>query len=86
MPSQESSVGTDCLSCACLGVSATLTPKTAPLTGAEPREFEEVQLAVLQELGAPIKELFAEFEPQARAAASLAQVQAWTPDCSSMCN
>ena len=53
---------------------------------AEPREFEEVQLAVLQELGAPIEELFAEFEPQARAAASLAQVQARIPDCSCMHN
>ena len=41
---------------------------------AEPRDFEEVQLAVLQQLGAPIEELFAEFEPEARAAASLAQV------------
>jgi len=33
-----------------------------------------VQLAVIQQLGAPIQELFAEFEPEARAAASLAQV------------
>lgn len=41
---------------------------------AEPRCFEEVQLAVLQELGAPIEDLFAKFEPEARAAASLAQV------------
>ena len=49
---------------------------------AEPRDFEEVQLAVLQELGAPIEDLFAEFEPQARAAASLAQVHA--RDCSCM--
>ena len=40
---------------------------------AEPRGFEEVQLAVMQQLGAPIEELFAEFEPEARAAASLAQ-------------
>ena len=40
---------------------------------AEPRGFEEVQQAVMQQLGAPIEELFAEFEPQARAAASLAQ-------------
>ena len=40
---------------------------------AEPRDFEEVQLAVMQQLGAPIEELFAEFEPEARAAASLAQ-------------
>ena len=51
---------------------------------AEPRGFEEVQLAVLQELGAPIEELFADFEPQARAAASLAQVQARILDCSCM--
>ena len=51
---------------------------------AEPRGFEEVQLAVLQELGAPIEELFAEFEPQARAAASLAQVQASILGCSCM--
>ena len=28
----------------------------------------------MQQLGAPIEELFAEFEPEARAAASLAQV------------
>ena len=41
---------------------------------AEPRDFEEVQLAVMQQLGAPIQDLFAEFEPDARAAASLAQV------------
>ncbi len=41
---------------------------------AEPREFEEVQLAIMQQLGAPIQDLFAEFEPDARAAASLAQV------------
>lgn len=40
---------------------------------AEPRGFEEVQLAVMQQLGAPIEELFAEFETKARAAASLAQ-------------
>lgn len=40
----------------------------------EPRPFAEVELAVQRELGAPIAELFAEFEPEARAAASLAQV------------
>ena len=41
---------------------------------AEPQDFKEVQLAVMQQLGAPIQDLFAEFEPDARAAASLAQV------------
>ena len=40
----------------------------------EPRPFPEVELAIRQELGRPIAELFAEFEPEARAAASLAQV------------
>ena len=56
---------------------------------AEPRGFEEVQLAVVQQLGAPIQELFAEFEPEARAAASLAQVcflcplKNRTPPCAS---
>ena len=40
----------------------------------EPRPFPEVELAIEQELGRPIAELFAEFEPEARAAASLAQV------------
>ena len=40
-----------------------------------PRPFAEVELAVQRELGAPIAELFAEFEPAAAAAASLAQAR-----------
>ena len=40
----------------------------------DPRPFAEVELAVQRELGAPIAQLFADFEPAARAAASLAQV------------
>jgi predicted unusual protein kinase regulating ubiquinone biosynthesis (AarF/ABC1/UbiB family) len=51
----------------------------------EPRPFPEVELAIEQELGQPISELFAEFEPEARAAASLAQVMlqaaAAAPSC-----
>ena len=44
----------------------------------DPRPFAEVELAVQKELGRPIAELFAEFEPEARAAASLAQVMLHT--------
>ncbi|EFN58557.1 hypothetical protein CHLNCDRAFT_140686 [Chlorella variabilis] len=39
-----------------------------------PRPFEDANRVLLQELGAPAQELFAEFEPLATAAASLAQV------------
>ncbi len=46
-----------------------------------PRPFAEVELAVQRELGAPIAELFAEFEPEARAAASLAQARAPPAAC-----
>ncbi|CAL8467426.1 g6964 [Coccomyxa elongata] len=41
---------------------------------AEPRPYADVEHAILRELGMPIGALFAEFEPEARAAASLAQV------------
>ncbi len=40
----------------------------------EPGSFADVERAIVRELGAPIEALFAEFEPEARAAASLAQV------------
>lgn len=40
----------------------------------EPGPVEDVAEVLLRELGAPASQLFAEFEPEARAAASLAQV------------
>ncbi len=48
---------------------------------AEPRPYADVEHAILRELGMPIGALFAEFEPEARAAASLAQARP-----SSACN
>lgn len=42
---------------------------------AEPRPYADVELAIQRELGLPIAALFAEFEPEARAAASLAQAR-----------
>lgn len=39
-----------------------------------PRPFTDVERTLRQELGAPAAQLFAEFEPEATAAASLAQV------------
>ena len=39
----------------------------------EPGSFADVQRGIIRELGAPVEALFAEFEPEARAAASLAQ-------------
>jgi len=40
----------------------------------EPGPVEDVAEVLQRELGAPASQLFAEFEPEARAAASLAQV------------
>ena len=40
----------------------------------EPRSVQEVAEVLQRELGAPASELFADFESEARAAASLAQV------------
>ncbi len=45
----------------------------------EPGPVEDVAQVLQRELGAPASQLFAEFEPEARAAASLAQVLA--PPC-----
>ena len=42
----------------------------------EPGPVEDVAQVLQRELGAPASQLFAEFEPEARAAASLAQVLA----------
>ncbi|EIE24434.1 ABC1-domain-containing protein [Coccomyxa subellipsoidea C-169] len=42
---------------------------------AEPRPYADVELAIQRELGLPIGALFVEFEPEARAAASLAQAR-----------
>ena len=42
---------------------------------AEPRPYADVEHAILRELGMPVGALFAEFEPEARAAASLAQAR-----------
>lgn len=42
----------------------------------EPRPVEDVAEVLQRELRAPASQLFAEFEPEARAAASLAQVPA----------
>lgn len=50
----------------------------------EPGPVEDVAEVLQRELGAPPSHLFAEFEPEARAAASLAQVCPHTnknPDC-----
>ena len=43
---------------------------------AEPQLFEDTKRAVEREFHRPLEELFAEFDPDARAAASLAQVGA----------
>ena len=42
---------------------------------AEPRPYADVELAIQRELGLPIGALFVDFEPEARAAASLAQAR-----------
>lgn len=39
-----------------------------------PRPFPEIERALARELQCPISSVFCEFEPQAKAAASLAQV------------
>lgn len=48
---------------------------------AEPRPYADVEHAILRELGLPIGALFAEFEPEARAAASLAQARTSSVTC-----
>ena len=46
-----------------------------------PRPFAETERVLERELGAPVAELFAELEPQPRAAASLAQACGWLAIC-----
>jgi hypothetical protein len=58
----------------------------------EPGPVEDVAEVLQRELGAPASQLFAEFEPEARAAASLAQVlphaclHGCLPMCTSYCH
>ncbi len=49
---------------------------------AEPRPYADVELAIQRELGLPIGALFVDFEPEARAAASLAQARSIPSLCS----